>query len=381
MKILAIETSCDETAIAVVECSGSKRKPEILVLSNLISSQVKLHAPFGGVVPNLAKREHQKSLVPLLLQSLNEAGLFKTEKPQPNLKAEKEIKIILEREVELLKQFKKSVIRLSVPNIDAIAVTYGPGLAPALWVGVNFAKALAFLWKKPLIPVNHMEGHVYSPLLKKSYEAKLHRIEFPALALLVSGGHTELVLVSNFGRYKIIGETRDDAAGEAFDKVARMLGFPYPGGPEISRLAEKGNEHAFSFPRPMIGSRDYDFSFSGLKTAVRYCIRDLEGKKIPKADLAASFEQAVVDVLVKKTIRAAKAIKVKTILLGGGVAANKKLRTYLREAAKKEIPEVGLLEPEISVTGDNALMIALAAYVAGKKKAPMSVEANANLRL
>lgn len=416
MRILSIETSCDETAIAIIECSGSKKRPEISVLSNLVSSQVKLHAKYGGVVPNLARREHERNLVPLLLQALDESRIMNHESRKKKTKPLHNSLFmihnsILNKEPELLAQFEKHIMPLSAPAIDAIAVTYGPGLAPALWVGVNFARALAIFWKKPLTPVNHMEGHLYSPLIK-SYEATPRKIEFPTLSLLVSGGHTELVLVKNFGKYEIIGETLDDAAGEAFDKVARLLGLGYPGGPAIAEEAAKmknekikmknessafiptcrrdhGKSHdnakfKIELPRPMLHSKDYNFSFSGLKTAVLYLVRDIknprEVKKLRPA-IAKEFQDAVVGVLVAKTIRAAVEYKTKTVLLGGGVAANNLLREKLSSELKKELPEVSCWLPESTVTGDNALMIAFAAYLAGKKKAPTSVGAEANLRL
>lgn len=372
MRILAIETSCDETAIAIAEFGGSKIKPSIKIVSNIVSSQVKIHEKFGGVVPNLAKREHQKNLPLILFRALKESGTVRDRQiPKSKLKT---VEKMLEREPELLKRFKKYILPLKSPEIDAIAVTYGPGLAPALWVGVNFAKALAYIWNKPLLPTNHMAGHLYSAILQKE---GIQSIKFPALALLVSGGHTELVLAKGHGKYKVIGETLDDAAGEAFDKVARILGLKYPGGPEISRLAEKGKPERYKLPRPMIASKDYNFSFSGLKTAVLYFARD--HKKFSKPDLAASFEKAAVDVLVSKTIRAVREYKVKTVLFGGGVAANKKLRLDLgRELAKQSAK---YFFPQLWMTGDNALMIALAAYFAGKKKASGQVGAEANLRL
>jgi len=353
MKILAIETSCDETAIAIAEFLGSKQTPRVRVLSHIISSQAKLHAKFGGAVPNLAKREHQRNLVPIFLAGLKEGGLLEKRKSDfPREVGLSKIERILEREPELCAKFKKSILTISPPELDAIAVTYGPGLAPCLWVGVNFAKALAYLWKKPLIPVNHMAGHLFSALLRESgkenFQFSIFNFQFPALALLVSGGHTELVLVKKQWKFEIVGETLDDAAGEAFDKIARIMGFPYPGGPVISRLAEKGSPKRYSLPSPMLHSKDYNFSFSGLKTAALYLIRDITGSMSwktktkltarQKADIAASFEKAAVNVLVKKTIRAAKEYKVKTVLLGGGVAANRKLRHDLETALKKELP-------------------------------------------
>ncbi|MDP3762596.1 MAG: tRNA (adenosine(37)-N6)-threonylcarbamoyltransferase complex transferase subunit TsaD, partial [bacterium] len=243
MKILAIETSCDETAISVLEVKKTKFGHDFSILSNQVASQVKIHAPFGGVVPNLAKREHRKNLPILLKRALKESKLRK-------------------------------------PN--AVAVTYGPGLEPALWEGIEFAKALSKKWRVPLVPVNHLEGHIYSSLMQKS-KFKIQNFGiFPLLTLIVSGGHTELVFQKKHLAYKILGETLDDAAGEAFDKVARMLGLGYPGGPRLAKLAQKGNPKAINFPRPMLHSKDLNFSFSGLKTSVLYKLREL--KKFEKTD-------------------------------------------------------------------------------------------------
>lgn len=394
MRILAVETSCDETAIAIAGFSGTKKWPKILVLSNIVSSQAEVHAKYGGVVPNLAKREHQRNLVPVLIRALKRAKLANPKRKTQNYKLQlkiKKLEKILEREPELFARFKKSILPFITPHIDAISVTCGPGLAPALWVGVNFAKALAHLWDKPLIPINHMTGHLYSAFLKKS-ERKNNQLlvasyRLPAIALLVSGGHTELVLMRSNKKVKVIGETLDDAAGEAFDKVARILGLRYPGGPEISCEADKLLVTSYQLPnklpRPMITSKDYNFSFSGLKTAVLYLTRDL-GPKLTKKlrpQIAKEFQSAVVEVLVKKTLRAAKEYKVKTVLLGGGVAANSLLRQRLTEIIKKELPETSCQLPIASLTGDNALMIAVAAYFTGKKRAPKKVLAEPNLRL
>lgn len=388
MRILAIETSCDETAIAIVDFSGPVKRPAIRILSNLVSSQAKLHAKFGGVVPNLAKREHQKNLVPIFVAALKEAKLFKKDKNYKS--ALNNYQHILEREPELLDNFEKNIIPLAPPKIDVIAVTYGPGLAPALWVGVNFARAIACIWNKPIIPINHMEGHLYSAIIAKSLanKFKLRTIRFPALALLVSGGHTELVLMLGFGKYKIIGETLDDAAGEAFDKVARILGLGYPGGPEIAKEAKKQNHFGFKekfvLPRPMLNSKDYNFSFSGLKTSVLYLMRDISKKydlKSIRPAVAMEFQEAVAEVLVKKTLRAAKNYKAKTILLGGGVAANILLRDKLSSTVKKELTKVNFFTSPFNLTGDNALMIALAARFYGNKKAWSKIHADANLRL
>lgn len=395
MKILAIETSCDETAISILEAKGELNPPANIVsaphfkiLSNVVSSQIKLHAKWGGVVPNLARREHEKNIIPVFRKALKEAKMFNTVskskvtpwKPVQDVTLEK----ILHREPELLKQFLKEIPKIKIPKIDAIAVTYGPGLEPALWVGINFAKAIAFAWKKPLVPVNHMEGHIIASLLNgKSnppnggQNAKL--IKFPSIALLVSGGHTELVLMKKWLNYKIIGQTRDDAVGEAFDKVARMLELGYPGGPIVAKLASlesQNSESEIKLPRPMLASGDFDFSFSGLKTAVLYLIKNLKENKdnvldeATIADICREFQQAAIDVLVSKTINATKKYKAKTIIIGGGVAANKELRNQFAEAIEKESSYqtdsktgLSLLIPDLNFTTDNASMIAAVAYL------------------
>lgn len=337
MRILGIETSCDETSIAILEIKNSKVK----VLNNNVSSQIKIHAPYGGVVPGLAAREHEKNLKPVFEKAL-----------------------------------KKS--KTDITKIDLIAVTIGPGLEIALWKGINFAKLLAQKFKKPLIEANHLEGHIYSNLLKTN------KIKFPALNLIVSGGHTQLVLMTGHGKFKIIGETQDDAAGEAFDKVAKMMKLGYPGGPIVSRLAEKGNPKQYTLPRPMLNQKNYNFSFSGLKTAVLYLLKDL-GKTNDKivADICASFQQAVIDVLVQKTIKAAKEYKTKSILLSGGVSANKLLRKTLQKETKKL--KLFYSQPDFQYTTDNAAMIALTAYhkyLKAKKHKPIAyLKAEPNLKI
>ena len=344
MIILSIETSCDETAVAIVEAKGGTGRPSFKMLGNALLSQVDIHKKYGGVFPTIAKREHSKNLVPLLVESLKEAGIYekgkrekrKGEREKAKGESMKEIEKILEREPELLKTFLKVVPKVKVPQIDAIAVTYGPGLEPALWVGINFAKALSLLWQKPLIPANHMEGHILSVLKTDKIEKREKRkderkIKFPAVALLVSGGHTELVLIKDWQKYKVLGETRDDAVGEAFDKSARMLGLTYPGGPEISKLAEMARleklPKKFKLPRPMLGSPNAEFSFSGLKTSVLYLIKKigkltLKDKKI----IAREFEDAVTEVLFKKTIAVLEKTRAKTLIIGGGVVANREIR-------------------------------------------------------
>lgn len=340
MIILGIETSCDETAMAIVEISPRQaRGEEITVLSNVISSQVKLHAKYGGVVPSLAAREHVKNIKHVFNLAL------KTTK---------------------IKDFKK--------DIDLIAVTRGPGLGPALLVGLTFVKTIAWLHKKPIIGVNHLEGHIYSNWLQPITEISkseflISKNIFPALNLIVSGGHTELVLMKGHGKYKIIGETLDDAVGEAFDKVARLLNLGYPGGPAVDQRAAKfkveSSKLKVKFPRPMINSKNYDFSYSGLKTSVLYKIKDLEnsGIKMTPAvvnEICHEFQKAAIDVLIQKTMRAAKEFKVKSILLSGGVSANSLLRSDLNRATT----EAGLkyFQPPMEYTGDNATMIAVAGY-------------------
>lgn len=354
MKVLGIETSCDETAIAVLDVTKNK----VTVLSNTISSQVKLHAKFGGVVPNLAAREHVKNIKHVFKLGLKKAKI---------------------------KDFKK--------EIDLLAVTRGPGLGPALLVGISFAKTLAWKYQKPIVGVNHLEGHIYSNFLKKvGVNSKfdpptrqagiLNSRISPILNLIVSGGHTELVLMEDHGKYKLIGETLDDAIGEAFDKVARLLGLGYPGGPIVSKLAEQGNSDRYPLPSPMINSKDFNFSYSGLKTAVLYLVRDL-GNKLDnqqKKDICASFQKAAIKVLIKKIKKAAGAYKVKSVFLSGGVSANKSLRIELAEAVK----ELGInySQPELEYTGDNAAMIALTGYLNFKIKKDSSwesVEMDANL--
>ncbi|OHA49034.1 MAG: tRNA (adenosine(37)-N6)-threonylcarbamoyltransferase complex transferase subunit TsaD [Candidatus Terrybacteria bacterium RIFCSPHIGHO2_01_FULL_48_17] len=343
MKILGIETSCDDTCAAIIKASGGIRRPKFKVLSNVVSSQVKVHQKYGGVVPTLAAREHAKNIKPVVKKAFQGTGY-------------------------------------RVQDIDLIAVTTHPGLLPALLVGVHAARTIAWWLHKPILGINHLEAHLVANLLgdKKKQNTPNQSLRsgtgqarnkiqtlFPAVGLIVSGGHTQLVLMRDFGKMKIIGETRDDAAGEAFDKVAKMLGLPFPGGPPVAALAAKKQDTRskiqISLPRPMIDSNDFDFSFSGLKTAVLYLLRD--NPQIPKTDVAASFQQAVVDVLTAKTIRAAKKYKAKTVMLGGGVAANQELRRQLRSALTKLEPIPYTLYPIPSLALDNAAMIAATAYL------------------
>ncbi len=339
MKILGIESSCDETAIALVKKEGDR----FFVEKSALASQVKIHARYGGVVPEVAAREHAEHIFPLL------------------------------DEMDVHPQGK---------DIEAIAVTSGPGLIPALRIGVELGKTLAWLWGKSLVGVNHLEGHIYSVWVQEK------KPQFPALCLLVSGGHTELIIMREHGSYEFIGMTRDDAAGEAFDKVAKLLGLSYPGGPEISRLAKKGNPMAIDFPRPMLKSDDFDFSFSGLKTAVKNYVGAQKDRKTESQknihDIAASFQQAVVDVLVSKTRRATEKYHPRSVILSGGVAANPLLRTALEDTLHQAFPDVSFHAPDFSLTGDNAVMIAIAGayrFEAGEKIDPFALVADANRRL
>ncbi len=389
MRILAIETSCDETALALLECSGSIESPIIQPISQALYSQVKEHAPFGGVFPALAKREHIKNIVPLFLECLEKGEMLKKGSNQPDEEKIATIRKILEHEGVLADFFIEHIVPLERPAIDAIAVTRGPGLEPALWVGVNFAKALSYLWDMPIVPTNHMEGHIASVLVNEGAS----QIAYPALALLASGGHTELVLIDKPLSYRRIGQTRDDAVGEAFDKVARLLGLPYPGGPQISKLAAgvRAKElppSDIKFPRPMVNSDDYDFSYAGLKTAVLYKIQELgELTDELKERIAYEFEEAATDVLISKTKKALEAHGAQVLIVGGGVIAN----VYLRERLTNLAAEAGvtLMLPMRELSTDNAIMIGAAAYLhltGGESYQPYSptgtaLEADGTLRL
>lgn len=329
--ILGIETSCDETAAAIVK-NGRE------ILSNVVASQVESHKRFGGVVPEIASRHHVEQMT-----------------------------IVME---EAFKQAK-----VGWEDIDAVAVTEGPGLVGALLIGVSAAKASAFAKRKPLIGVHHIAGHIYANRFEQEFA-------FPLLALIVSGGHTELILMRNHGQFELIGETLDDAAGEAYDKVARMLGLPYPGGPEIDRLAKEGEE-TIDFPRAWLGEDSYDFSFSGLKSAVINKIHNAKqrGETLKKEDVAASFQASVVEVLTKKTFRAAKAFNVKQVIVAGGVAANQGLRNHMKQVfAQADIP---VLIPPLSLCTDNAAMIAAAGTIAFEqgKRSDLDLNANPSLEL
>ncbi|MFA6502932.1 MAG: tRNA (adenosine(37)-N6)-threonylcarbamoyltransferase complex transferase subunit TsaD [Candidatus Paceibacterota bacterium] len=403
MKILAIETSCDETAIAVVEASGDERSAQFRVLGNALISQIDIHREYGGVFPALAKREHAKNLVPILEAALEEAELLHEDTQAISEETRAKISEILAREPGLAESFFDFVSECEPPEIDAIAVTAGPGLEPALWVGINFARALALIWNKPLVAVNHMEGHIMAALAQQDAEGALLHIRdvaLPVLALLISGGHTELVLMKEWLTYELVGQTLDDAVGEAFDKVARMLGLPYPGGPEISRLAEAlrssplgGETPKYNLPRPLLHDATCNFSFSGLKTAVLYLIKnnilmnrrpsqDKDISEEDKMNIAWEFEDAVADILWKKTARAIEETGAQTLVIGGGVSANTHIRRTFTENMKNERPNVSLCIPSAALTTDNAIMIALAGYYhALRKEFVTDITANGNLPL
>jgi N6-L-threonylcarbamoyladenine synthase len=333
MRVLGIETSCDETAVAVVE-DGRR------ILSNLISSQAHLHEKFGGVVPEVASRAHMESINPLITMALTEAGMW-------------------------------------VTDIDAVAVTIGPGLVGALLVGLAAAKAFVLALDLPFVGVNHLEGHIYANVLERG------QLDEPYVAFLVSGGHTMLVYVPEPFRYELLGQTLDDAAGEAFDKVARFIGLGFPGGPAIDSLARRGNPEAVDFPRALAREPGYDFSLSGVKTAVVRFVRQAHarGEEVSPADLAASFQEAVVDVQVDKTIAAAVDRNVSKIVLGGGVVANTRLRELMAERASANDLEVLIPSPELCT--DNAAMVACAGYyrLANGERTPLEVGAYPSLTL
>ena len=343
MFILGIESSCDDTSAALLECD----QKGCFVKAEKTASQIEIHKKYGGVVPEIAGRMHAEKIVPLIEEVLRDQ-----------------------------------------PHPEAIAATAGPGLLTGLLVGLEAGRTLAAVWNIPLVPVHHLKGHILSVELNSG-----EPISYPALALVVSGGHTSLVYLKKENDYKILGQTKDDAAGECFDKVAKLLDLPYPGGPRISKLAESGRTDAIPFPRPMLNSGDYDFSFSGLKTSALYWLRDnqlaaattqpinqpagifgIQPNPPTAEDFCASFEQAIVDTLVGKTIKAAKEYQPKTVILGGGVAANKKLRLSLGKALEDLAPVISYRIPALPYCMDNAAMIAVAGYNELKKEKPPRLE-------
>ena len=420
MIILGIETSCDETALALLEYKDGKYH----ILNSLIHSQAKLHSAYGGVFPTLAKREHGKNIVSLLQKLIENAFIMNANLEDQPLGPTSRTNLaeiseenwlenidIFERELsgqnpELLLSLKDASFLKKIPKIDRIAVTSGPGLEPALWVGINFAKFLSRIWGVPIFPIDHMEGHIVGSLLPDDiifgHEFILKRLPLPSIALLISGGHTELVKViannSNY-KYSIIGSTLDDAVGEAFDKCARLLGLPYPGGPHISRLAHEAEvkfevgplgptsrtnlEDQPRLPRPMINSGDLNFSFSGIKTAVLYTTRKAVDQNRFDSDfkmlLALEFERAITETLVFKLDKAIKKIDAKSIILGGGVSANSRIQKAIRELNNKH--GLTLFIPSAHISGDNALMIALAGSMKVDPRSPDDIIAKGTMSL
>ena len=368
MTILGIESTCDETGVALVK-NGKQ------ILSNIVASSVNLHKKYGGVVPEVAAREQVRVMVPVLKEAI--------------LKA-----------------------KISTDRIDAIACAYGPGLTGSLLIGVETAKTLAVAWDKPLIPVNHLIGHIYANWLKGTTDYRLQTkgqstanslrstavvssqnavdqqidsrqstVDFPAVALIVSGGHTDLILMTDHGKFRFLGGTRDDAAGEAFDKVARILGLHYPGGPEIEKLARNYNfkQSKFNLPIPMASGDNFDFSFSGIKTALFNLSQKSSLTSLDKLEIAYKFQAAVCEVLVKKTQKAASKYKVRSIVVGGGVAANSELKRRMSEVSQNHNIKVFFPEKEFAI--DNGAMIAACAYYLPRKTAPLSLKADSSLHL
>jgi len=417
MLILGIETSCDETAASVIRGRGDK----IEILSNIVSSQINIHKKYGGVVPEVAAREHVLQILPVVNEALENANLtlqppIPTSPLTPLLNRRGEPRRGGNNGDKLPSYLGGAGLGGAGGGINAITVTIGPGLITSLLVGVETAKILSYVWNIPVVGMNHIEGHIYANFIgrKQKTENRKQTIEFPAVVLTVSGGHTMLVLMTGHGKYKTIGETRDDAAGEAFDKAAKLLGLGYPGGPIISDYAEKYIKQSFKIsnskfrsvakamerrrlisnkipnpklvldhnrgsqipknkskiilPRPMINSESYDFSFSGLKTALLYQIKKDKNWEKRIHEYCAEFQQAVIDVLIHKTVRAVKEYKAKTVMLTGGVAANKELRPQFEEAVNNKLEKVQFIMSDLSYTTDNAAMVATAGYYNALKK-------------
>lgn len=340
MLILGIETSCDETSASVIEAVKNDKK--VNLLSNVISSSLKMHSQTGGIIPEVAAREQVKYIIPVIKKAL-----------------------------EAVKNPEK--------EIDAIAVTIGPGLIGSLLVGVETARTFSYVWKKPLIPVNHLFGHIYANWIKSENNLD---IKFPVIALIVSGGHTDLVLIKNHKDIKWLGGTRDDAAGEALDKTGRLLNLPYPGGPQIEKMANTVRKDIYNFPRPIINSADFDFSFSGLKTAVLRETEKTGAENLSVNDvknLSYSIQEAIFEVLIKKTIKAAKKYKAKSIVLGGGVAANQTLKKRFKSEIKNLKLQTLLFVPSKRLCTDNAAMIAAAGFYNYKRAHWKKISANPEL--
>ncbi len=370
MNIISIETSCDETAVSLVHTQGQFPDATYEILGNALHSQIDMHKEYGGVFPTVAKREHAKMLIPMLKNALQEADLLEEEKSELTQKQIETLHELLMREPNMTDEMIAFFQEYSKPDVELIAVTSGPGLEPALWVGVNFAKALAEIWNIHVVPVNHMEGHILASIFDVEEDDKLADISFPAVSLLISGGHTELILMNSWGQYEKIGQTVDDAVGEAFDKVARMMGIAYPGGPEIERLANearKANLPTFiDLPRPMLYSGDLNFSFSGLKTAVMYAVKDKGLSDTDKQALARDFSNAALEVLLKKTHSAIKQTGAQTLIIGGGVSASQYFRQEFNRYFLENQPDLTVYFPNPGMSTDNSIMIALSGHARSK---------------
>lgn len=366
MLLLSIETSCDETAISIVKAEGDFPHATYEIIGNALWSQIDIHREYGGVFPSVGKREHIKTITPLLRDAITEAELG----PQPaeplGDKKKAELHQLLEREEGLADQLIEFYETHGQLEVDLITVTTGPGLEPALWVGVNFAKALANLYDIPVVPTNHMEGHILASIYDVERDDQLAEIAFPSLALLISGGHTEFVLMKDWGQYEKVGQTIDDAVGEAFDKVARLLGLPYPGGPEISKKAAEARKAKLpqyeKLPVPMAHSGDLNFSFSGLKTAVRYAVADKTLSEDDVRAVARDFEDVVAEIITKKTLAAIDTYDIKSVVVGGGVSANQHIKRTLESTLLTEHPDVTAYFPPPGLSTDNSIMIALAGH-------------------
>ena len=371
---LAIETSCDETSVAIVRYTTRDIGQDFTVLAHTTLTQIDIHQPYGGVYPNIARREHEMNITAVLAQTLHKASLLqRTELSESEIFRITTIcNDLLARESIGLPIVLDFLTTHSTPAIDGIIVTTGPGLAPALWVGVNVANTLGAVWNIPVLPANHMEGHIFSVFARGEIFTIPH-VSFPTLALLISGGHTEIVLMKDWFDYTKIGQTVDDAIGEAFDKSARLMGLPYPGGVYINKLSTEWTPeisllHPITFPRPMLHSPDYNFSFSGIKTAVKYHIDTLAKPltEIQKISIAYEFQTAVTEVLIKKVSKAMKEYGIQTLIVGGGVIANSYIRSELEILCEKESIQIYL--PEHSLSMDNALMIAIVGALQFQRK-------------
>lgn len=393
MNILAIETSCDETALCIMEAEKNEGEISFNLLSNILHSQIKEHEKYGGVFPSLAKREHARRIVPLLKEVVDNSKLSGKSNNIDVEKFRDKFNGLFSHEENLSDELLSFLKENNRPDIDLIAVTEGPGLEPALWVGINTAIALSIAWRIPVMPVNHLEGHIASVVFDPEENKTLPFPIFPSLALIISGGHTEMIKMNDWGSYKYIGGTLDDAVGEAFDKVARMIDIPYPGGPKIAQLAEearetreKGERADFSFPRPMINSGDNNFSFSGLKTSAMYKIKEMEHPLSDKTKrmISRELEEAITETLLSKVSKVIENEDVSSLIISGGVSANQHIKNEFKKLSLKY--NIPFHIPHIKITTDNAVMIALSSairsiYSKEKFSVGEKIEAKGNLEI